>query len=90
MNPDDIFKQIEEFARQQVEIREKELVEIIQRYDFVVGSNELKTTLEQILPEGATIIYSHYIDDPTKCYAVKKFDVMDLLFNDMRDGKEKG
>lgn len=82
MNPDDIFKQIEELARQQVEIREKELVEIIQKYDFVVGSNELKTTLEQILPEGATIVYSRYIDDPTKCYAVKKFDIMDLLFND--------
>ena len=84
MNPDEIFKCIKEFERLQAEHREKELVDIIQKYDFIVGSNALKTTLEQILPEGAKIIYSRYLDDPTKCYAVKKFDVMDLLFDDMR------
>lgn len=80
MNPDDIFKQIEEMKRQQIEIAEKELAEIIQNYDFIVGSDELKVTLGRILPEGAKIIYSRYIDDPTKCYMVKKFDVMDLPF----------
>lgn len=84
MNPDDIFKQIEEFTRQQLEIKEKELAEIIQKYDFIVGSNELKITLGRVLPEGAKIVYSRYIEDPTKCYMVKKFDITDLLFDDKR------
>jgi hypothetical protein len=84
---DDFIEQIKEFQRQQVEERERMLAEVVTNYDFMVGSNELKTTLEQILPEGAKIIYSYYIDDPTKCYAIKKFDVMDLLFNDIKKGE---
>ena len=75
-----VFKQIEEFARQQMEYKEKTLAEIITKYDFVVGSKECKCKLMEILPEGAKVICSPYIEDPTMIYAIKKFDTMDLLF----------
>ena len=72
---------INEFIRQQKEHTEKELAEIITKYDFAVGSIELKKRLMEILPEGANIICSPYIESPTIIYAIKKFDVTDLLFD---------
>ena len=71
---------INEFIRQQKEYTEKALAEIITKYDFVVGSMECKQELMKILPEGANIICSPYIESPTTIYAIKKFDTMDLLF----------
>ena len=76
---DGVFKQIEEFARQQVEYKEKTLAEIIAKYDFIVGSTEVKCKLMEILPEGANVICSPYIENPTMIYAIKKFDMMDLI-----------
>lgn len=74
-----IFEEIEKFARSQREYKEKTLAEIITKYDFIVGSKECKYNLMKILPEGANIICSPYIENPTMIYAIKKFDVMDLL-----------
>ena len=65
----------------QREHTEKTLSEIITKYDFIVGSKECKYRLMEILPEGANIICTPYIDDPTKIYAIKKFDIMDLCRN---------
>ena len=76
---DTINNAIEEFIRQQKEYTEKTLAEIITKYDFVVGSTECKHKLMEILPEGANIISSPFIEDPTKIYAIKKFDAMDLF-----------
>lgn len=76
---DDFMEQIKEFQRQQLEEREKTLAEIISKYDFIVGSKDLKETLETFLPEGATIVYSPYIENLTSVYAVKKFDMMDYF-----------
>ena len=70
---------VDEFIRQQTEYKERALTKIITTYDFVVGSVECKHRLMEILPEGATIICSPYIEDPTMIYAIKKFDVRDLL-----------
>lgn len=70
---------VNEIIRQQVEHTERTLAEIIEKYDFMVGSMECKHKLMEILPEGATIVYSPYIEDPTVIYAIKKFDLMDLL-----------
>lgn len=75
---DNVFNQIEEFERQQREHTTKTLSEIITKYDFIVGSKECKYRLMEILPEGANVIYTPYIDDPTKIFAIKKFDIMDL------------
>ena len=75
---DNVFNQIEEFERQQREYTAKMLSEIITNYDFIVGSKECKYRLMEILPEGASVVCSPYIDDPTKIYAIKKFDIMDL------------
>lgn len=69
----------EEIIRQYKEHKEKELAEIITKYDFIVGSEELKYELMRILPDGANIACSKYVSDPTMCYAIKKFDIMDLL-----------
>ena len=78
---DSVFNQIEEFERQQREHTAKTLSEIITKYDFIVGSKECKYRLMEILPEGANVICTPYIDDPTKIYAIKKFDIMDLCRN---------
>ena len=75
---DGVFKQIEEFARQQMEYKEKTLAEIITKYDFMVGSIECKYKLMEVLPDGANIICSPYIENPTTIYAIKKFDIMDI------------
>ena len=71
---------VNEFIRQQREYTERTLAEIITKYDFVVGSMECKHKLMEALPEGANIICSPFINSPTMIYAIKKFDIMDLLF----------
>ena len=76
----EVIKQIEEFTHQQMEYEEKTLAEIIEKYDFVVGSKECKCKLMEVLPEGANVICLPYIENPTTIYAIKKFDTMDLLF----------
>ena len=77
---DSMFEEIEKFIRLQREYEEQTLAEIITKYDFIVGSKECKCKLMEILPEGATVICSPYIESPTTIYAIKKFDTMDLLF----------
>ena len=82
---DMVFSEIEKFVRLQREQQEQTLAEIIQKYDFMVGSKELKFKLSEVLPEDANIIYSPYFESPTTVYAIKKFDVMDLL----KESKER-
>ena len=77
---DEIFTEVEKFTRLQREYKEQTLAEIITKYDFIVGSKECKFRLMEVLPEGANIICSPYIESPTTIYAIKKFDVMDLLY----------
>lgn len=79
MRIEDFYNQVNEFNRQILEERERTLAEIITKYDFIVGSKELKVKLTEILPKGANIVYSPYIEDDTTVFAIKKFDVMDLL-----------
>ena len=76
---DEMFSEIEKFTRLQREYKERTLAEIITKYDFIVGSKECKCKLMEILPEGANIICSPYIESPTTIYAIKKFDTEDLL-----------
>lgn len=83
---DIINNAINEFIRQQREHTERTLAEIITKYDFIVGSEECKFKLMEVLPEGANIICSPYISSPTMIYAIKKFDVMDLLINPQERG----
>lgn len=76
---DNMFEEIEKFERLTREYKERSLAEIITKYDFIVGSIECKYRLMEVLPEGANIICSPYIESPTMIYAIKKFDTMDLL-----------
>ena len=80
-----IFEEMEKFTRSQMEYKEKTLAEIITKYDFVVGSKECKHRLMEILPEGANIICSPYIESPTMIYAIKKFNITDLLIGPQED-----
>ena len=75
-----IYSNLEEIIRQEMEYKERTLAEIITKYDFIVGSNECKHRLMEILPDGANVICSPYIENPTMIYAIKKFDITDLLF----------
>lgn len=86
---DDVISAMKELERQVVEDREKTLAEIITKYDFIVGSKENHERLKEILPEGANIVYSRFIENPTTIYAVKKFDVMDYVLpgERSRDGR---
>lgn len=43
----------------------------------------------EILPEGATIVCSPYITDPTMMYAIKKFDIKDLVKEPLYEQKVK-
>ena len=80
VNP--ITQMIDDIVRRQTEYTEKTLAEIITNYDFIVGSKECKYRLMEILPEGANIICSPYIASPTMIYAIKKFDIMDLIMEE--------
>lgn len=73
------FEMIEKYIQECEERREKTLAEIITRYDFLVGSEELKCRLIEALPKGAKIIYSPYIESSTTVYAIKKFEVTSLF-----------
>ena len=74
-----LTKKIDEFGKLQREYIDQTLAEMITKYDFIVGSKECKYKLMEILPEGVNIVCSRYIESPTTIYAVKKFDVMDLV-----------
>lgn len=76
---DDLLEEVQRFARLQMEYKEKALAEIITKYDFMVGSKECKYRLMSVLPEGANIICSPYIEDATAIYAIKKFDIADFI-----------
>ena len=82
---DEALTQIEEFSRLQREYKEQTLAEIITKYDFVVGSKECKYKLMEVLPEGANIICSPYIESPTMIYAIKKFNITDLLIEPQKE-----
>lgn len=86
---EDIQSIVNEIARQQIEYTERTLAEIITKYDFIVGSMECKRKLMDILPKGANIIYSSFVENPTMIYAIKKFDIMDLLNEPYRESEEE-
>ena len=78
-NIDSVLEEVKKFNQLQIEHKEQTLAEIITKYDFVVGSKECKHRLMEVLPEGANIICSPYIESPTTIYAIKKFDTKELL-----------
>ena len=85
---DETLTKIEEISRLQREYTEQTLAEIITKYDFVVGSKECKCKLMEVLPEGANIICSPYIASPTTVYAIKRFDVGDLVMGTPAEREE--
>lgn len=80
----DHLDKVSELVNQIRKYQEKELAWIITHYDFIVGSIECAHKLMEILPDGANIICSMYVEDPNIIYAVKKFDIKDLI--NLEDG----
>ena len=68
-----------EWAMEDIVVSISENVDIV--VSWFVGSKDCKYRLMEVLPEGANIICSPYIESPTMIYAIKKFDTMDLLFD---------
>lgn len=75
----EIAARMEKIELLQREHKERTLAEIIEKYDFVVGSIECKIRLMEVLSEGANIICSPYVENSTTVYAIKKFEITDLL-----------
>ena len=71
-----VIEELKEMTRLQ---KERELAEIVQNYDFIVGSKEAKYALTKVLPKDAKVIYSPYLYDPNLVYMVKKYDILDIL-----------
>ena len=74
-----MFEEMEKLRKSIDEYTEQTLAEIITKYDFFVGSKELKGKLIEALPKDAKIVYSPFIEDPTAVYAIKKFEVSSLF-----------
>ena len=83
---DNLFSVIEEVVRLQTE---RELAELIQNYDFIVGSKEAQYALMKVLPKDAKVIYSLFIEDPNLVYAVKKYDILDIFKSENTGFKEE-
>ena len=79
-------EEIEKIIRSYDAQKEQALAAIIARYDFIVGSTECKQKLTAILPEGANVVCSPYIEDPTMIYAIKKFDISDFVGISRKEG----
>lgn len=75
---DDINYILHEYIRQQIEHKERSIVDMIQKYDFIVGSKECMHKLYKILPNECKVIYTPYIDNPSMIYAIKRYDLNDL------------
>ena len=73
------LEKINEWYRLQAEYKEQALAEIITKYDFIVGSKECKCWLMEILPDGANVVCSPYMENPAMIYAIKKFDIAELI-----------
>lgn len=86
---DNMFEEIEKFNRLQMEYKEQTLADIITKYDFIVSSIECKYKLMEVLPDGANIVCSSYIESPTTIYAIKKFDAMDLIMGTQEESEDK-
>ncbi len=56
---------------------ERALAEIIENFDFIVGSIECKHKLMSMLPEANVIVTSRFIGEPNAIFAVKKFHIID-------------
>ena len=93
-NIEDVKDFADKIERLLAEYEEKVLLEAVKKYDFYVGSMEAKHMLLDALPEGVvrdetTVIYSpHFIKDPGKVYAIKKFDLSEFLSNCRAESEE--
>lgn len=85
MSIEEFYDEMNKIYHQMMEDKEKTLVDIITKYDFIVGSADLKEKLTEILPKEANIVYSPLIENDTTIFAIKKIDVWDLIMMENSD-----
>lgn len=54
---------IEEMIKVETELKERTLATILQENDFIVNNAYMKFRLEEVLPQGAKISVSPYVED---------------------------
>ena len=67
-----IAKAIDDFVKQEVELRHKILVKTCEENDFIVPDEKTREVLKKILPENAKIFVSKHTD---YVLMVKKFEI---------------
>lgn len=58
-----ISEMIEKMLKIETDLKERTLAKIIQENDFVVNNPYMKIRLEEVLPQGAKISISPYVED---------------------------
>ena len=76
-----IGKVIDDFVKQEAELRHKILVKACEENDFIVPDEKTREVLKKILPENASITVSKFTD---YILMVKKFDPSELLWLDIK------
>ena len=71
-----IAKAIDDFVKQEAELRHKILVKACEENDFIVPDEKTREVLKKILPESANITVSKYTD---YVLMVKKFEIPDCF-----------
>lgn len=60
---DKIIEAIDDFNRKQAEYEHEQLIRLCEENDFIVPSEEVRKRLEEVLPEGTTIMVDKILSD---------------------------
>lgn len=85
MSIEEFYEELNKLYFQMIEEKERALIDITTKYNFVVGSADLKDRLTKILPKEAKIVYSPLIEDQTTIFAIKKVDIIDLIITESEE-----
>lgn len=81
---------IEDMLKIEEDLKERCLAKIIQENDFVVNNAYMKIRLEEVLPKGAKIFISSFVEESTVIMVKKAILQPHLVPYDFDDLKEQG
>lgn len=80
---------IEDMLKIEEDLKERCLAKIVQENDFIVNNAYMKIRLEEVLPKGAKISISPYVDESTVIMIKKAILKPHLVPYDFDDLKEQ-